>query len=316
MAASIGTIKSGTYTGPGAGTTVNITSVTQDAGSGGYLYLAIQHDQNYTPTAAYNGASMTKILSFNGQGIYTDVYELANPSVGSYTLALTYSAFTEYTSNIGYMIISCTNSIGKGNTATNSGIATSPNGLNCNIASVSTGSAILLLANVPSTTTTNTLTIDGSSTTSPTYNQVIPSSSKGVGWYKTSVSSGNCNINTGTQNAAIVAIEIKGVSTTLATVSTTAISSIGRLTASSGGNVTADGGASVTARGVCWSTSSNPTTSNSNTTDGTGTGSFTSSLTSLSPGTTYYVRAYATNSVGTAYGGQLDFKSLRRIISV
>lgn len=314
MAASIGTIKSGTYAGPGSGTTVNITSVTQDAGSGGYMYLVIHHDQNYTPTAAYNGASMTKILSYNGQGMYTDVYQLANPSVGSYTMALTYSAYTEYTSNIGYMIVSCTNSIGYGNTATNSGAATSP-GLACNIASVSIGSAILLIANVPSVTTTNTLTIDGSSTSSPTYNQTIPSSSKGVGWYKTNVSTGNCSIDTVTQNAAIVAIEIKGVSTTAPTVTTTAITSITRLTSSSGGNVTADGGSTVTDRGVCWNTSGTPTTSDSKTSDSSGTGVFTSSITGLRPGTTYYVRAYATNSVGTSYGSELNFKSLRRIIN-
>ncbi|MDD4032736.1 MAG: FISUMP domain-containing protein [Bacteroidales bacterium] len=73
------------------------------------------------------------------------------------------------------------------------------------------------------------------------------------------------------------------------------------------GNVTADGGSSVTARGVCWSTSENPTTSNSKTTDGTGLGTYTSNITGLSHSTTYYVRAYATNSVGTAYGEQKTF---------
>lgn len=69
-----------------------------------------------------------------------------------------------------------------------------------------------------------------------------------------------------------------------------------------GGNVTQDGGSNVTARGVCWSTSSNPTVSGSHTTDGSGTGSFTSTITGLTQNTTYYVRAYATNSKGTSYG--------------
>ncbi len=94
------------------------------------------------------------------------------------------------------------------------------------------------------------------------------------------------------------------------TVTTTSVSSITATSAASGGNVTASGGASVTARGVCWNTTGNPTISNSHTTNGGGTGSFTSSITSLSPGTTYYVRAYATNSVGTAYGTQVSFMTL------
>jgi len=98
-------------------------------------------------------------------------------------------------------------------------------------------------------------------------------------------------------------------SPTIPTVTTTAISSITATTASSGGNVTSDGGASITAKGVCWSTAANPTTSDSHTSDGTGTGSFTSSITGLGPGTTYHVRAYATNSVGTGYGSDVSFKT-------
>ena len=93
-------------------------------------------------------------------------------------------------------------------------------------------------------------------------------------------------------------------------ITTTAVSSITTTSASSGGNVTSDGGASVTARGICWSTSANPTISNSKTTDGTGTGSFTSSITGLSSGTTYHVRAYATNTDGTGYGNEVTFKTL------
>lgn len=74
-----------------------------------------------------------------------------------------------------------------------------------------------------------------------------------------------------------------------------------------GGYVSSDGGAPVTARGLCWSTSPGPTINNSNTIDGTGTGDFTGVIDSLSPGTTYYVKAYATNSVGTNYGEQRVF---------
>jgi uncharacterized protein (TIGR02145 family) len=99
----------------------------------------------------------------------------------------------------------------------------------------------------------------------------------------------------------------EGDSTCLPTVGTHVVTSIATISAFCGGTVTSDGGASVTARGVCWSTSQNPTVSDSHTTNGSGTGSFTSNLTGLTAGTTYYVRAYATNSVGTAYGNEFSF---------
>ena len=88
---------------------------------------------------------------------------------------------------------------------------------------------------------------------------------------------------------------------------TTAVSNITQSIASCGGNITSDGGATVTARGVCWSTSQNPTIADSKTTDGTGAGSFTSNITGLAANTTYYVRAYATNSAGTGYGSAMSF---------
>ncbi|MCR5550511.1 MAG: fibrobacter succinogenes major paralogous domain-containing protein [Bacteroidales bacterium] len=82
-------------------------------------------------------------------------------------------------------------------------------------------------------------------------------------------------------------------------------SNVTRFSATLNGTVTADGGAAVTARGVCWSTNPSPTTDGLHTNDGSGTGTFTSSMTGLTPNTTYYVRAYATNSVGTAYGTEV-----------
>jgi hypothetical protein len=88
---------------------------------------------------------------------------------------------------------------------------------------------------------------------------------------------------------------------------TTAITSITQTSAISGGNITADNGGSVTARGVCWGTTQNPTTSDSKTSDASGTGSFTSNITLLTGNTTYYVRAYAINSAGTSYGNQVSF---------
>jgi len=94
------------------------------------------------------------------------------------------------------------------------------------------------------------------------------------------------------------------------TLSTDDVTSITTTTAVSGGNITADGGGSITARGICWSTTADPTTADSKTTNGTGTGTFTGSMTGLTPGATYHVRAYATNSAGTAYGADVTFNAL------
>ncbi len=91
---------------------------------------------------------------------------------------------------------------------------------------------------------------------------------------------------------------------------TTAASAITSSSLTSGGNISSDGGSAITARGVCWGTSANPTITGSKTTDGTGTGSFASNITGLTPGTTYYVNAYATNSIGTSYGTQITVTTL------
>lgn len=108
----------------------------------------------------------------------------------------------------------------------------------------------------------------------------------------------------------IDSIVFKGSTVTIQipVLTTTSASSITQNTATSGGNVTSDGGATVSVCGICWSTISNPTTAlNTKTKDAGTTGSFTSSITGLSANTTYYIRAYATNSAGTAYGNELSF---------
>lgn len=96
----------------------------------------------------------------------------------------------------------------------------------------------------------------------------------------------------------------------LATVTTTAVTAITATSATSGGNVSADGGGAITSRGVCWGLTANPTTGDSKLADATAsTGTFTSSITGLTGGTTYHVRAFATNSAGTAYGADVTFST-------
>ena len=114
-----------------------------------------------------------------------------------------------------------------------------------------------------------------------------------------------------TAGTAYGAEEIYTVPSSVApSVTTTAITSITSTTASTGGNVTSDGGASITARGVCYNTGGTPTISDPKVIDPSATtGVFTSALSSLTANTTYYVRAYATNSSGTDYGSQVSFKT-------
>jgi formylglycine-generating enzyme len=77
--------------------------------------------------------------------------------------------------------------------------------------------------------------------------------------------------------------------------------------ATGGGVICCEGEAAVTERGVCWNTTGQPSIQDSKTTDGSGTGIFTSEISDLTTGTLYYVRAYATNSFGTAYGNEVEY---------
>lgn len=96
----------------------------------------------------------------------------------------------------------------------------------------------------------------------------------------------------------------------LPTVETSAVTEITQTTATTGGTITSDGGAEITSRGVCWSTNQNPTINDMITSNGSGVGTFASSIENLLASTTYYVRAYATNSAGTAYGENFCFVTL------
>jgi len=92
-------------------------------------------------------------------------------------------------------------------------------------------------------------------------------------------------------------------------VSTSRITDITGTTAKCGGNITSDCGATILSRGVCWSTNARPTTADSKSVDGADIGQYISSITGLSAGTTYHVRAYATNSAGTRYGEDITFST-------
>ena len=115
----------------------------------------------------------------------------------------------------------------------------------------------------------------------------------------------------GSENYLLTPATSSQTTYTIPTVTTTSVTAVTDVTATSGGNITLNGGTAITERGIVFSTSINPTTADTKVTDGSAsTGSYSSSLTSLSPSTTYHVRAYANNAIGTAYGSDVSFTTL------
>lgn len=150
-------------------------------------------------------------------------------------------------------------------------------------------------------TTANDFTTEGSGTGS--FSSTITGLVCGTTYYVRAYSTNSA----GTSYSTALTVTTTECPQDLSTVSTTSVSSVTETGAQGGGNVTDEGTSAVTAKGICWSTSPNPTTADNKTTDGTGAGAFTSVMTGLTCGTTYYVRAYATNSTGTSYGEQIQF---------
>ena len=160
-----------------------------------------------------------------------------------------------------------------------------------------------------------------STSPNPTISNSTSSDGTGIGLYSSSLTglTGNTTYYVRAYatnaNGTTYGIEILFTTTTIPTLTTSTVINITTNSATSGGVISSDGGVTVTARGVVWSTSQNPTIAlSTKTSDGTGTGTFTSNITGLTLGTTYYVRAYATNANGTAYGNQLSFASLSVIL--
>jgi hypothetical protein len=156
-----------------------------------------------------------------------------------------------------------------------------------------------------------------STSQNPTIADNITNNGTGIGSYSSSLT--NLNVSTtyyirayainevGTAYGSQISLTTTNISAALPTLTTSSASSISINSGTCGGTVTSDGGSAVTQRGVCWSTNQNPTISDNITNDGTGLGSFTSSLTNLNASTTYFVKAYAINGMGTAYGNQISF---------
>lgn len=113
-----------------------------------------------------------------------------------------------------------------------------------------------------------------------------------------------------------LSVSCKEESPEVPVLNTTDVIDITSSSAIAGGNILSDGGSAINARGVCWSVEQLPTISDSKTSDGTGTGNYSSIITDLSPNTKYYLRAYASNSIGTAYGSIISFTTLQESLTV
>lgn len=151
-------------------------------------------------------------------------------------------------------------------------------------------------------TTADRVTVDGAGT--GIYESSVADLTPGTTYYVRAYATNSAGTAYGNQ------VSFTTTAIVLPTLTTANVTDFTSETATSGGNITNDGGGIVTARGVCWSTTENPITTNSKTTNENGTGTFISNLTGLTGGTTYYVRAYATNAAGTAYGNQVSFTTI------
>jgi hypothetical protein len=151
----------------------------------------------------------------------------------------------------------------------------------------------------PNPTVANSCSTDGGAGVGAFSASVTGLGGCGVVYYLRAFATNTTGTGYGNQNSVSTGL--------LPVVSTAAVSGIGTTGAASGGTIVDDGGCAITAKGVAWSWSPNPTTASSKTSDGTGSAPFTSTLTGLFSNLSYYVRAYATNSVGTVYGDQQAF---------
>ena len=161
-------------------------------------------------------------------------------------------------------------------------------------------------------TINNNKTNLGNANAAGSYNSSVTGLSPNTTYYIRAYATNSFGTSYGTN------ISFTTITGSMPSVTTGATSNITISSSDISGNITDLGNASVTEHGHCWSTSSNPTINNNKTTLGNAnaTGSYNSSVTGLSPNTTYYIRAYATNSYGTSYGTNISFTTISGMPSV
>ncbi|MEI6754807.1 MAG: leucine-rich repeat protein [Paludibacter sp.] len=242
------------------------------------------------PTTPVNFALSTSV--FTGVSMSTCVLYVPIGSINAYKAATQWSSFTNITDG-SPILVSIAPSAISSSTATSGGNIT-----------------------IAGTSSVTTRGVCWSTSINPTIIDSKTSDGAGIGVFTSLISGLTSGV---TYHIRAYATNSVGTSygsdltfTTLSApiVTTSTASNITTTTVLAGGNITSAGTSSVTDRGVCWSTSINPTVIDSKTTDGTGIGIFSSSISGLTSGVTYHIRAYATNSVGTSYGTDLTFTTL------
>jgi len=246
----------------------------------------------------------------NGTGIGSFTSNITGLSLGTTYYVRSYatnSSGTSYGTEISFTTSAgslATMSATVSATSITTSAATSGGNITADGGSPITARGVVWNTSTSPTISLSTKTSNGTGTGAFTSN--ITGLSAGTLYYVRSYATNTAGTNYGTE------ISFTTSAGSLATISATvAATSITSSTATSGGNITVDGGSPITARGVVWATTTSPTISlSTKTSNGTGTGSFTSSITGLSAGTLYYVRSYATNTAGTSYGTQISFTTL------
>ena len=294
-------------------------SHTQNSGSD-RLLVVIVHNPNGVNTSGvtYGGVALTSKLNYNTSAIgwRTRIWYLEDPAEGSNNVVVTFSG--NQTNKSGMIAVSFTNSDGIGVTGKN----TSGGWAAWETVTLTVeDNSKILFGGLSSAGTVNSLQSPTSTNITKEWNSSMCCSKGAFGGVSAALSAGSTSSRSKENNGHNYpyALEIKGAASASApTITTTnAISSITSCTATGGAATISDGGDAITAKGVCWSTSSSPTTSDNTSSDGTGDGDFSSSsLTGLNANTLYYVRAYATNSVGTSYGPEVSFTTLNTLPTI
>ena len=297
-------------------TTSSISSITQTTATGGGNISSdggsavISRGVCWSNTTSSPTISNSRTIDGSGIGSFTSSLTGLSPNTTYYVrsyatngVGTSYGTVWQFTTSAATLASITTSSISSitQTTATGGGNISSDGGS----AVISRG--VCWSNTTSSPTISNSRTIDGSGIGS--FTSSLTGLSPNTTYYVRSYATNGVGTSYGT------VWQFTTSAATLASITTSSISSITQTTALSGGNITSDGGATITSKGICWSnTTSTPTTSNSNTTAGSGTGSFSAPMTTLQPNTTYYVRSYAINSAGTAYGNTVSFTTANVIL--